>query len=145
MATRVRRRSSGKAGLDVYVAFVPGGPPRRVAGAAGRDDFSPAWSPNGKLIAYRQNPPRGDESDIMVVPAQGGSPRNLTRSPGVADWSPAWSPNGKLIAFFSNRAGNDIWTMRPDGSGRANSREADPLTSTPPGALRQASRLSDDP
>jgi TolB protein len=107
----------GRRGLDVYVALVPGGAPRRVAGVAGRDDFSPAWSPDGKLIAYRQNPARSDESDIMVVSAQGGSPRNLTRSPGTADWSPAWSPDGKLIAFFSNRTGgNHIWTMKPDGS-----------------------------
>ena len=107
----------GRRGLDVYVALVPGGSPRRVVGVAGRDDFSPAWSPNGKLIAYRQNPARSDESDIMVVSAQGGRPRNLTRSPGTADWSPAWSPDGKLIAFFSNRAGgNHIWTMKPDGS-----------------------------
>lgn len=107
----------GRRGLDVYVALVPGGTPRRVVGVAGRDDFSPAWSPNGKLIAYRQNPARSDESDIMVVSALAGRPRNLTRSPGTADWSPAWSPDGKLIAFFSNRAGgNHIWTMKPDGS-----------------------------
>ena len=60
--------------------------------------------------------PASDESDIMVVSAQGGRARNLTRSPGVADSSPAWSPDGKLIAFFSSRAGNDIWTMRPDAT-----------------------------
>ena len=107
----------GRRGLDVYVAVVPGGRPRLVAGVAGRDDFSPAWSPDGKLIAYRLNPPRGDEGDIMVVSASGGKPRNLTRSPGIADWSPAWSPDGRSIAFFSARdGGRDIWTMRPDGT-----------------------------
>ncbi len=135
----------GRRGLDVYVALVPGGAPRRIAGVAGRDDFSPAWSPDGKLIAYRQNPPRSDESDIMVVSAQGGRARNLTRSPGVADWSPAWSPDGKLIAFFSSRAGYDIWTMRPDGSRprrltRSGSLDEYPSWS-PDG---KASRLSDD-
>jgi TolB protein len=111
--------SPSRRGLDVYVAAVPDGKPRRIAGIDGRDDFSPAWSPNGKLIAYRLNPVRGDESDIMVVPATGGTPRNLTRSPGIADWSPAWSPDGRSIAFFSMRAGGrDIWLMRADGSGR---------------------------
>ena len=109
--------SPGRRGLDVYVAAVPGGRPRLVAGVAGRDDFGPAWSPDGVLIAYRLNPVRGDESDIMVVPARGGKPRNLTRSPGIADWSPAWSPDGHSIAFFSARSGGgEIWTMRPDGT-----------------------------
>ena len=108
--------SVNRPGLDVYLASVPNGKPRRIAGVAGRDEFSPAWSPNGKLIAYRRNPPRGDESDIMVVAASGGRPRNLTNSPGVADWSPAWSPDGRSIAFFSMRAGGrDIWVMRQDG------------------------------
>jgi Tol biopolymer transport system component len=111
--------SPGRRGLDLYVAVVPGGRPRLVAGVAGRDDFSPAWSPDGRLIAYRLNPARGDEGDIMVVPATGGKPRNLTRSPAVADWSPAWSPDGRSIAFFSMRAGGrDIWKMRPDGTGK---------------------------
>ena len=117
-AARLRLGDSGSGWLDVYVTVVPGGRPRLLAGVAGRDDFSPAWSPDGKLIAYRLNPGRGDEGDIMVVPAGGGKPRNLARSPSVADWSPAWSPDGRSIAFFSGRAGGrDIWTMRPDGTG----------------------------
>jgi tol-pal system beta propeller repeat protein TolB len=111
--------SPDRRGLDVYVVSVPGGRPRRVAGRAGRDDFAPAWSPNGKLIAYRANPARGDESDIIVVAATGSTPRNLTNSPGVADWSPAWSPDGRTIAFFSMRTGGrDLWLMRADGSGK---------------------------
>jgi TolB protein len=110
---------SSSGGLDVYVAVVPGGKPKRIAGVDGRDDFAPAWSPNGKEIAYRLNPPRSDESDIMVVAARGGAPRNLTRSPGVADWSPAWSPDGRSIAFFSTRGGGrDLWVMRRDGTGK---------------------------
>ena len=109
--------SPTRRGLDIYVAVVPDGGVRRIAGTDGRDDFGPAWSPNGKQIAYRVNPPRSDESDIMVVAAGGGKPRNLTNSPGVADWSPAWSPDGRSIAFFSMRAGGrDIWVMKPDGT-----------------------------
>jgi TolB protein len=107
---------AGRRGLDVYVARVPGGEPVRLAGTTGRNDFGPVWSPNGRFIAFRANPPRGHGSDIVVVPAGGGTPVNLTRSPGVADWSPAWSPSGRQLAFFSTRAGGrDLWLMTPEG------------------------------
>ena len=55
----------GRRGLDVYVIDVPGGTPRRVAGVAGRNDFSPAWSPDGSVIAFRRNPVRGDAGEIL--------------------------------------------------------------------------------
>jgi Tol biopolymer transport system component len=110
--------TAGRRGLDVYVVRVPGGKPVRVAGVPGRNDFSPSWSPDGRRLAYRLDPLRGDEGDILVVPARGGAPKNLTRSPGVADWSPAWSPDGRRIAFFSMRGGGmGLWLMRADGTG----------------------------
>jgi TolB protein len=102
--------------LDVYTVSVPGGTPKRVAGVAGRDDFSPTASPDGKTIAFRRNPARSDEGEILLVPAGGGKEINLTRTPAVADWSPAWHPSGRTLAFFSfpSQRG-DIWLMRRDG------------------------------
>ena len=77
-----------------------GGGRRRLTSGR-RDEFSPNWQPTGRLIAYRVNPPRGDEGDIWVMNADGSGKRNLTRSPGVADWSPAWAPNGRSHRFMS--------------------------------------------
>ena len=109
----------GRQGLDIFVVDVPGGTPRRVAGVAGRNDFSPSWSPGGKSIVFRRNPARGDEGEIMVVDAARLKTRNLTRSPRVADWSPVWHPAGASIAFFSFPGGRgDIWLMRANGRNR---------------------------
>jgi dipeptidyl aminopeptidase/acylaminoacyl peptidase len=74
------------------------------------DDSAPAWSPDGKSIAFTSNrsdsedPDRNYNTDIWVVAAdntdQGKSLVRVTTNPG-ADDSPAWSPDGKWIAFTS--------------------------------------------
>ena len=103
--------------LDVYTTRVGSTRIERLVGVDGRDDFSPSVSPDGRFIAYRMNPPRGDEGDIFVVARGGGSTRNLTKSQDVADWSPAWSPDGRSIAFASDREGSvDLWSMTSAGS-----------------------------
>jgi dipeptidyl aminopeptidase/acylaminoacyl peptidase len=67
---------------------------------------SPAWSPDGKTIAFVCSKGRGMENDICVIPAAGGTARNLT-----ADWSldpndPTWSADGKTIYFNAETNGN---------------------------------------
>jgi dipeptidyl aminopeptidase/acylaminoacyl peptidase len=74
------------------------------------DDSAPAWSPDGRAIAFASNrsdsedPDRNYNTDIWVVAAenmdQGKSLVRVTTNPG-ADDSPAWSPDGKWIAFTS--------------------------------------------
>jgi Tol biopolymer transport system component len=103
--------------LDVYVVGIGDGASPRQLTSSPRDEFSPSWSPDGRRIAFRVNPPRGDEGDIWTMRGDGTHKRNLTRSPRVADWSPAWSPDGRYIAYFSMAAhGADIWVMSADGS-----------------------------
>ena len=50
--------------LDVFVR--DRGRTRRLTRGA-RDEFSPNWAPGGDAIAYRVNPPRGDEGDIWTM------------------------------------------------------------------------------
>lgn len=68
------------------------------------DETVPAWSPDGKLLAFTSNRAadgdRVPNSDIWVVEAKAGaSPRKLTVFTG-SDTQPVWSPDGKNIAYL---------------------------------------------
>ena len=80
----------------------------------------PAWSPDGKRIAFvRLNAPLGEP--IYVVNADGSRLRNLTPKPVGAYDDPAWSPDGRKLAFVSERDGNsEVYVMNANGSGQRN-------------------------
>jgi dipeptidyl aminopeptidase/acylaminoacyl peptidase len=67
------------------------------------DDSEPAWSPDGRSIAFTSNrteePDRNFNSNIWTVAAdKGHTPVRVTSDRGT-DGSPTWSPDGKWIAF----------------------------------------------
>ena len=68
---------------------------------------TPAWSPDGRKIAFEGGPYA--TSSVYVVNADGSGQRRLARN-GEA---PAWSPDGRTIAFFSD---SKIYVMNADGS-----------------------------
>jgi len=73
------------------------------------DDDQPAWSPDGKLLAFASNrstpdPDRTYNSDIWVVAAdnsdKGAHLTQVTTNPGE-DTEPSWSPDGKWITYLT--------------------------------------------
>src|SRR5689334_7353390 len=64
----------------------------------GRQAF-PAFSPDGKTIAYSGQAPGEDEYHIFVRPVSGGASKQLTNR-GLNDVGPAWSPDGASLAFL---------------------------------------------
>jgi dipeptidyl aminopeptidase/acylaminoacyl peptidase len=73
------------------------------------DDEQPAWSPDGKQLAFTSNrsmpdPDASRDTNIWVVAAdntdKGAHLTQITTNPG-ADSQPAWSPDGKWIAYVT--------------------------------------------
>ncbi len=77
-------------------------------------DTDPAWSPDGKKIAFTSQ--RDGNSEIYLMNADGTNQTRLTVGPAT-DNRPAWSPAGGKIAFVSDRDGNrEIYVMNSDGT-----------------------------
>jgi len=72
------------------------------------DDTQPAWSPDGKQLAFASNrsadPDRNYDNNIWTVAAdntdKGAHLVQVTTNPGE-DHDPAWSPDGKWIAYVT--------------------------------------------
>lgn len=83
----------------LYTLDLPNGKPRRVTSGNARE-FQPAWSPDGKMIAYVTWSSEGGQ--LWKVPAAGGAQQQLSKSAGVYS-NPAWSPDGtKIVALRGN-------------------------------------------
>lgn len=85
-----------------------------------RDDSSPAWSPDGTMVAFASNPGDG-LSNIYVMNADGTNQRRLTNF--FRAGSPTWSPDSMRIAFDAETAleeGPGIYVINVDGTGLTN-------------------------
>ena len=78
-------------------------------------DREPAWSQDGKDIAYASATSNGPPG-IFLMNADGTARHTLTSG---GDASPAWSPDGHKILFSceSNQI-SDICVVNADGTGR---------------------------
>ena len=69
------------------------------------NETSPAWSPDGKQIAFIRRHGEGDvdklpNQDVFVVEARSGAqPRRLTATTAEESGRLAWSPDGRFIAY----------------------------------------------
>lgn len=87
--------------------------------------FSPAWSPDGSLIAFISN--RDRDNDLYVMNADGSNEQLISFGDGFSwqERAPTWSPDGRWIAVSSNRLDDPfntnevnptskIWIVQPN-------------------------------
>jgi Tol biopolymer transport system component len=92
------------------------------------DAVQPAWSPNGKRIAFWAIPPTSGQRDVWTIPADGGTPVPVTQDASV-DWSPAWEPDGKALYFGSDRGGSmNVWRAAIDEASGSVTGAPEPVT-----------------
>ena len=111
------------------------------------DDNEPAWSPDGKSLAFTSNRSKPDpdatyNTDIWVVAAdntdKGAHLTQVTTNPGE-DGSPAWSPDGQWIAYvtrlepklFEYATKNIAVSPAAGGEARVLTRELDRMSTDP--------------
>jgi Tol biopolymer transport system component len=84
----------GMVGLNVMKAEPNAQPVLLRHGSA-----NPAWSPDGRSIAFIDRPRQAESNRLLVIPAAGGEPKELVGpTPGSLTF-PLWSPNGKFIVY----------------------------------------------
>lgn len=89
---------------------------RADAGAAEVLEAEPAWSPDGRSLAYSTRTRTG-AGQVWRLDLADGQHHALTDSTSL-NHSPAWSPDGRYLAFVSDRDGDgELYVMRADGSG----------------------------
>lgn len=112
--------SSDRAGRPmIYTANADGSNVKRIT-FAGVFNSSPAWSPDGKKIAFSGQ--SDNNFDIFVMNADGTGMIRLTsaKKPNgkmASNEDPSFSPDGRFVMYTSNRTGkNQIYISTVDGT-----------------------------
>jgi tricorn protease len=119
---------------DVVTLPAEKGVVRNLTGTPGTHERSPAWSPDGKSIAYFSDD--GGEYALHVRPADGKGPARVYKPAGAGYYEePAWSADSKKIAYLDNS-----WTLYwlDLGTGAAKKIATEPVHAGFPRGLRAA-------
>jgi TolB protein len=97
---------------QIYVMNADGSGQRRLS-FDGAYNTAPAWSPDGRWIAYETRV--GGQFDIWLIDPEGRTNVPVVTNPR-SDEAPSWAPDSRKIAFHSQRRGKaDVYVVDLDG------------------------------
>jgi TolB protein len=95
---------------EIWVMDATGAHQRDLVNDPDFSDWGPAWSPDGRRIAYDSN--RRVGLALWLMNADGSGQQILTNGHGEY---PAWSPDGRQLVYAGGDY-YDIWVVNADGS-----------------------------
>lgn len=96
---------------DIFSVPTEHGPTRDLTATQGADEDHPAWSPDGRTIAYTTD--ASGEQQIAIRPAEGGPETQLTHFDKGYLYGPLFAADGKTLAFSDGE--HRLWIVRTDG------------------------------
>ncbi len=105
------KRSLFSARGDLFSVPTEQGATRNLTATQGADEDHPAFSPDGRTIAYTTD--SSGSQQVAVRPAEGGPERLLTHAKEGYFYGPVWSPDGKALAVSDNA--HRLWLVGLDG------------------------------
>lgn len=104
-------RAAFEARGDIFTVPAEKGDIRNLTGSPGVHDRSPAWSPDGKWIAWFSD--EGGEYQLKIGEQTGlEPPRTIKFDKPSFYYFPTWSPDGKKLAFTDNFL--NLWYLEVD-------------------------------
>ena len=109
-------RTSPQGPLSLLLISAESGEQRALPIGADKWLASPAFSPDGRWLAFAAGP-EFLAADVFVMPAEGGDAKRLTFDRLSLLGGLAWAPDGRDIIFASGRAGgiNRLWRVAASG------------------------------
>ncbi len=91
---------------DIFLVSPQSGEVTNLTASPDSADEAPAWSPDGKLIAYMTKAKTSPSFEIEIIDVTSRRTTHVTRNspPHLGNMSPLWSPDGKLIAYTQDNA-----------------------------------------
>ena len=84
---------------NLWLVASDGGFPTQLTVSDQRQS-APAWSSDGKWIAYQSDYDGDEQWDIFLVSPKTGKVVNLTQTREIAEMDPTWSPDGRYLAYM---------------------------------------------